>query len=116
MLVLMTVAEWQICTILVRQQDVAMTNAAVEGGPLAAGNTCSGGAGGNTGGEDGCSGDGNQDTVDCSDWGWWGATEARAALQQLAVLPHSARERATHPWVNNHYRWIVWKLASYERR
>jgi hypothetical protein len=49
-------------------------------------------------------------------WGWWGAAEARAALQRLEALPGSARDRATQPWVSNHYRWIVWKLAAYERR
>ena len=30
--------------------------------------------------------------------------------------PGVSRSKVTLDWVHNHYRWIVWKLASYERR
>ncbi|KAI9146063.1 hypothetical protein BKA69DRAFT_322256 [Paraphysoderma sedebokerense] len=39
----------------------------------------------------------------------WSATEAYAELIESGALPTSIDER----WVLNHYRWIVWKLASY---
>lgn len=37
------------------------------------------------------------------------------AAQQL-LQGGAKREFATVKWVVNHYKWIVWKLASYERR
>jgi hypothetical protein len=49
-------------------------------------------------------------------WRPWGAAEAHAALLGLELLPAGARARASEAWVTNHYRWIVWKLVSYERR
>ena len=41
--------------------------------------------------------------------------EVGAADCYRALLAKGAKD-ATLPWVVNHFRWIVWKLASYERR
>ncbi len=40
-----------------------------------------------------------------------GVAEAHAALLAAGASP----PLADLPWVANHYRWVVWKLASYER-
>lgn len=42
---------------------------------------------------------------------------AGAAEFHARLLAAGAQERfITKQWVENHYRWIVWKLAAYERR
>ncbi|KAJ3169745.1 Breast cancer 2, early onset [Geranomyces variabilis] len=41
----------------------------------------------------------------------WGAREARTQLLQK----HVSANLVTEQWVNNHYRWIVWQLASQVR-
>ncbi|KAI8913886.1 hypothetical protein DFJ77DRAFT_52023 [Powellomyces hirtus] len=46
-----------------------------------------------------------------SDSSLWGAKEARAALLAMGALPNLATEE----WTANHYRWIVWQLASMVR-
>ncbi|RUP24650.1 BRCA2, oligonucleotide/oligosaccharide-binding, domain 1-domain-containing protein [Jimgerdemannia flammicorona] len=40
-------------------------------------------------------------------FGTWGSREARNSLLEDGALP----QFATQPWVDNHYRWIVWKIA-----
>lgn len=40
-------------------------------------------------------------------FGGWGPLEAREAMLKAGVLP----QFATVSWVENHYRWIVWKIA-----
>jgi hypothetical protein len=42
----------------------------------------------------------------------FGAAEARQQLLAWGADP----EQATAAWVANHYRWIVWKLAAYDRK
>ncbi|RUS19357.1 hypothetical protein BC937DRAFT_87614 [Endogone sp. FLAS-F59071] len=44
-------------------------------------------------------------------FGTWGSMEARGAILDVGALP----QYATPNWVNNHYRWIVWKLACMVR-
>ena len=41
-----------------------------------------------------------------------GAAECMALLHEAGAEPQHCSEA----WVANHYRWVVWKLASYERR
>jgi len=38
----------------------------------------------------------------------WGRKEAYQELKQYNVNPNIA----TEDWVDNHYKWIVWKIAS----
>ena len=42
----------------------------------------------------------------------WGVPQARAAL----LAAGACGEDASEAWVANAYRWVVWKLAAYERR
>ncbi len=35
---------------------------------------------------------------------------------QLLALPGVKASAVAPDWVTNHYKWVVWKLASYERR
>lgn len=42
----------------------------------------------------------------------FGASAARTCLIDLGADP----KQATVAWVTNHYRWVVWKLASYDRK
>eukprot|EP00798_Chlamydomonas_sp_ICE-L_P015913 gene15913-22047_t len=42
----------------------------------------------------------------------WGPSHARSALLAAGAEP----DKASEEWVSLQYRWIVWKLASYERR
>jgi hypothetical protein len=42
----------------------------------------------------------------------FGAVEARIALLAWGVNP----EKASAAWVSNHFKWIVWKLAAYDRK
>jgi breast cancer 2 susceptibility protein len=44
--------------------------------------------------------------------GGFDAAAARAALLAWGADP----KQATAAWVANHYRWVVWKLASYDRK
>ena len=47
------------------------------------------------------------------------ASEGRAEAAAFVLLLRAAGADAEHcseAWVANHYRWIVWKLACYERR
>lgn len=44
--------------------------------------------------------------------GVFGAAEAHAAL----LASGADGPRATAAWVANHYKWIVWKLAAYDRK
>ena len=41
----------------------------------------------------------------------WNVHNAQNELLKLGCLP----QHVTEEWTKNHYRWIVWKLASYER-
>lgn len=48
-----------------------------------------------------------------------GGAEARAGPEQLAALMHAAGASptaATPAWLGNAYRWVLWKLARWERR
>ncbi|KND03168.1 uncharacterized protein SPPG_02229 [Spizellomyces punctatus DAOM BR117] len=48
--------------------------------------------------------------TDCA-WQQWGVKEARDAL----IAAGGQSNLATEEWVQNHYRWIVWKLAAMVR-
>lgn len=43
--------------------------------------------------------------------GPWGHEQAREEVLAAGALP----KYATEAWVANHYKWVVWKLACYER-
>ena len=42
----------------------------------------------------------------------WGPGHARSAL----LAAGASDTETTEEWVTNQYRWVVWKLAAYERR
>jgi len=48
----------------------------------------------------------------CGPGAVFGAAEARQALLSWGAQP----DKATAAWVDNHFKWVVWKLAAYDRK